>query len=187
MEDLKIDPRAMRTRKMITDSFSALSTQKAFNEISVKDITSKAMINRATFYNHFMDKYDLLEQAISENFSLELNCSQNPPTALEEDIKQIFVSLVSFLEVQQQTTRSHDEIHMIEEIVKTELIKVFTFILSEHKVSKKKEITKQLARMTTYEIIGLSEDYFKTDQQSGPNTFIEPLLPFMIGGLCANK
>jgi AcrR family transcriptional regulator len=37
------------------DSFIDLSSKKEFKDITIKDITSEAMINRATFYYHFED------------------------------------------------------------------------------------------------------------------------------------
>ena len=66
MPQAKSDPRVLRTRKLIMDSFIELSGEKEFKSITVKDITSFAMINRATVYYHFEDIYDLLEKALSE-------------------------------------------------------------------------------------------------------------------------
>lgn len=40
--------------------------EKSFHSITVTDITKVADINRATFYSHFKDKYDLLEQVVDE-------------------------------------------------------------------------------------------------------------------------
>lgn len=60
------DPRITRTRKMIVNAFLTLVQEKEFNAISVKDITEHAMINRATFYRHFADKYALLDAIFLE-------------------------------------------------------------------------------------------------------------------------
>ncbi|MER2115129.1 MAG: TetR family transcriptional regulator, partial [Solibacillus isronensis] len=57
MKEVKVDPRIRRTRKLIMDAFIELSSQKEFKDITVKDITAEAMINRATFYYHFEDIY----------------------------------------------------------------------------------------------------------------------------------
>jgi AcrR family transcriptional regulator len=62
MTQEKTDPRILRTRKLIMDSFITLSGEKEFKDITIKDITTEAMVNRATFYYHFEDKYDLLEK-----------------------------------------------------------------------------------------------------------------------------
>lgn len=53
MAKSKTDLRIVRTRKNIMDSFIELSSKKEFKDITVKDITEAAMINRATFYYHF--------------------------------------------------------------------------------------------------------------------------------------
>ena len=74
MTEPKIDPRIRRTRKLIMDAFMDLSAQKEFKNITVKDITDEAMINRATFYYHFEDIYDLLEKVLSEVLLINLDC-----------------------------------------------------------------------------------------------------------------
>ncbi|OUS69732.1 hypothetical protein B1748_30735 [Paenibacillus sp. MY03] len=40
--------------------------EKGFDGITVKDLTERADINRGTFYIHYRDKYDLLEQSEAE-------------------------------------------------------------------------------------------------------------------------
>ena len=49
------------TKRAIADSLKELTKTKAFDKISVKDISEKCGINRQTFYYHFIDKFDLLE------------------------------------------------------------------------------------------------------------------------------
>jgi len=60
------DRRAIRTKKMIRNALSALIEEKGFNNISITDITTRADLNRGTFYLHYIDKYDLLEQIENE-------------------------------------------------------------------------------------------------------------------------
>jgi AcrR family transcriptional regulator len=62
------DLRVRRTRHLLQQAFLELMKQKSFQEISVQDITSRAMVNRSTFYDHFVDKYALLELSVSEMF-----------------------------------------------------------------------------------------------------------------------
>ncbi|HEM9141694.1 TPA: dihydroxyacetone kinase transcriptional activator DhaS, partial [Streptococcus agalactiae] len=49
------------TKKKIAKSFKRLFISQAFDKISVSDIMEDAGIRRQTFYNHFVDKYALLE------------------------------------------------------------------------------------------------------------------------------
>lgn len=58
-----MDRRILKTRSVIKESLTSLMKEKPFDKITIKDITDKANINRATFYLHYMDKYDLLEQS----------------------------------------------------------------------------------------------------------------------------
>lgn len=58
-----MDRRILKTRSVIKESLTSLMKEKPFDKITIKDITDKANINRATFYLHYMDKYDLLERS----------------------------------------------------------------------------------------------------------------------------
>ncbi len=63
---MKTDARVRYTRKVIEESFISLMQQKPVNKITVKEVCEKAQINRATFYKHYLDCYDLLEQIESD-------------------------------------------------------------------------------------------------------------------------
>jgi AcrR family transcriptional regulator len=62
------DLRVRRTRQLLQQAFLELMAEKSFQAITVQDITSRAMVNRSTFYDHFVDKYALLELAVTELF-----------------------------------------------------------------------------------------------------------------------
>ena len=61
-----MDLRIQRTRKCITDAFVEIRKKKELEKITVKEIADAAMINKATFYNHFSSVYDLSEQLENE-------------------------------------------------------------------------------------------------------------------------
>lgn len=61
MNRKKEDLRKVKTHLAIDDAFTTLIKEKNFDNITVKDISEKAMVNRGTFYMHYEDKYDLLE------------------------------------------------------------------------------------------------------------------------------
>ncbi len=50
------------------DAFVNLLPEKPFEAITVQDIASRSTVNRATFYAHFLDKYDLFAQFSREWF-----------------------------------------------------------------------------------------------------------------------
>lgn len=60
------DRRILRTKAVIRGALTELIEEKGFEALTVKDITTRANINRGTFYLHYRDKYDLLEQSEQE-------------------------------------------------------------------------------------------------------------------------
>ncbi len=64
-----LDPRIKRTRQSLQDALEKLLSQKDFEEVSVQDIAETAALNRATFYDHYGDKFALLECLVAARFS----------------------------------------------------------------------------------------------------------------------
>src|SRR5271156_4214688 len=69
LDPSKVDPRIRRTRQMLFQAFQDLLAQKSFDQISVQDLAERSTLNRATFYDHFTDKFALLEAMMGERFS----------------------------------------------------------------------------------------------------------------------
>ncbi len=63
-----IDPRIRRTRQMLQQSLHKLMENKDFDKISVHEIADAATVNRATFYDHYPDKFALLECMVASRF-----------------------------------------------------------------------------------------------------------------------
>ncbi|WP_411345184.1 TetR/AcrR family transcriptional regulator [Paenibacillus sp. WLX1005] len=59
---IKQDLRVARTRKFIEQALIRLMLEQPFATLTVQQIADAAMVNRSTFYLHYTDKYDLLEQ-----------------------------------------------------------------------------------------------------------------------------
>ena len=76
-----VDRRVARTRLAIRDALVALIKEKGFDTLTVKDIVVLANINRGTFYLHYKDKFDLLDQTETE---------------ILEEIQHIFLRANSF-------------------------------------------------------------------------------------------
>jgi AcrR family transcriptional regulator len=83
-----LDPRIRRTRKLLHGALGTLMQSKNFDEISVQDITEAATVNRATFYDHYDDKFALLEAMVAGGFhelldARHLRYQAGCPSALE--------------------------------------------------------------------------------------------------------
>jgi AcrR family transcriptional regulator len=63
-----VDPRIRRSRQMLKEALAKLLEEKDFDAISVQDITERATVNRATFYDHYPDKSALVEDMVRDRF-----------------------------------------------------------------------------------------------------------------------
>ncbi|WP_310549897.1 TetR/AcrR family transcriptional regulator [Paenibacillus glufosinatiresistens] len=62
----KMDRRKLRTKNLLRKALLELIEEKGVDAITVSDITKRAGLNRGTFYLHYQDVSDLLEQNKSE-------------------------------------------------------------------------------------------------------------------------
>jgi len=72
----KEDFRVRRTKESIKNAFLALMKNKDYTRISIKEITEIAIINRNTFYLHYLDKDDLLDKLLSESLNKMITSMQ---------------------------------------------------------------------------------------------------------------
>jgi AcrR family transcriptional regulator len=66
--EARVDPRIRRTRLLLQQALEKLLETKEFENISVQDIAEEATVNRATFYDHYPDKFALLECMVARQF-----------------------------------------------------------------------------------------------------------------------
>lgn len=58
----KEDRRVMKTRRALREALLDLIEEKGLDRVTVKALCERADLNRGTFYLHYRDVYDLLEQ-----------------------------------------------------------------------------------------------------------------------------
>lgn len=87
-----LDARLRYTRMVIKNSFVELLKKKPVNKITVKEICEMAEINRATFYKHYLDVYDLLDK-LEQEFLLELQ--NNVQQSIEKSFKDTFTLILT--------------------------------------------------------------------------------------------
>jgi len=62
----KEDLRILKTKASLYRALIILMKEKEFEQIKISEICTKSMINRSTFYDHFNDKYELLESFMND-------------------------------------------------------------------------------------------------------------------------
>lgn len=94
-EHKRVDPRAIRSKKMIKNAvFSLLADNVEISQLTVQKISNRAELNRATFYLHYEDINDLLRQIVHEIFD---DLSQNVEPLLQVKGSNEQERLVGFL------------------------------------------------------------------------------------------
>ena len=58
------DKRVIATKKNLLHALITLLEEKSIEEVTVRELTGRAKVNRGTFYLHYVDKHDLLEKNI---------------------------------------------------------------------------------------------------------------------------
>ncbi|WP_240742593.1 TetR/AcrR family transcriptional regulator [Leuconostoc mesenteroides] len=54
------DKRVIKTEKLITETMMRLLTTTSISKITVKKICDQALISKSTFYDHYVDKFDVI-------------------------------------------------------------------------------------------------------------------------------
>lgn len=59
--------KSQTTEEVLAESLKHLMAVIPFEKITVKEITDEAHVKRPTFYNHFRDKYDVVEYILQRD------------------------------------------------------------------------------------------------------------------------
>ena len=64
----KEDRRVRKTKRLLREGLAKLMLEKPVKNITVREISELVDINRGTFYLHYKDIYDMVEQIQNEIF-----------------------------------------------------------------------------------------------------------------------
>ena len=102
----KEDRRVRRTKKLLTQALTELLQKKQVNEITVKELTDLADMNRGTFYMYYRDIFDMLEKfedvLLQKLDVIAQTHAHGDPT---QQVKPILLDLFRFIEENQEMCR----------------------------------------------------------------------------------
>ncbi len=86
---------SLRSKELIKNAMIDLLNRKPFSDITVTDIVTTANINRGTFYNHYNNPIDVVEEfkrGLLEKFALEIKKTSN-----KKDVNSLIDLIVQHL------------------------------------------------------------------------------------------
>ena len=174
------DPRIARTRQFIMDAFVELSSKKEFKDITVKDLTEAAQINRSTFYYHFEDIYDLLDKALTEFLSVNLSYRDFEDSVIsEETLMKMFEAITTFqASLSHRCYRGYED--TIARIIRDQLEVIFIHMLENQFPDNEKIGLKRTASLLGWGLYGLSAEWRNDHEEISPEDFIKPALPYLL-------
>lgn len=99
--------RTTQTKQALIKAFFQLVSKKDFEKITIADITKVAQVNRATFYAHFHDKFELLDYIVGDSAATAILNRTNGEVKFEkESIAQLVLALCDFYQKPDISCRS---------------------------------------------------------------------------------
>ena len=89
---------SIRTRKKLADALLSVLADIPFDKLTVMDICTAAGLPRATFYNHFLDKYDLLKYMFKTTAATIMPDSLPDIIAERDCLKAVTDTLLRYIE-----------------------------------------------------------------------------------------
>lgn len=93
----KEDARVLRTKKDLRAALLDLCRKQSFEKITVREICTHAGINKMTFYKHYHDKYELLDdmaRAMTDEMVARTRAETFPPPSSAEDLSVLFADIL---------------------------------------------------------------------------------------------
>ncbi|MFS0655285.1 TetR/AcrR family transcriptional regulator [Bacillus sp. 179-C3.3 HS] len=186
----KNDPRILRTRQLIVDAFISLASEKDFNYITVRDIAEKATINRATFYAHFEDKFELLHSTITNTFLDKLKKRINHHDGFNEEvIANIFLAMCDHHK--ELSDLCHKGYHslgtIIESKIKEELQKLIADLVLKGTKNTNfigdKQVVTTLSTVLSWSIYGVTYTWNNNGRPISAEELVTKTLPIFTDGM----
>lgn len=183
------DPRVKRTRQLLLQAFIALLEEKHnIHSISVQDIAERAMVNRATFYAHFEDKYALLESWMRAKFHRALESQLPASSALQMNtLRALILGVFDFLATFRSYLKPADKQFepLFEVALQKELYEVLLNWLNQvpSSVSALQEARETTALVISWAIFGPAVQWSRGEQARSAEEMAHSVLTIVVAGL----
>jgi AcrR family transcriptional regulator len=185
----KVDPRVKRTRELIVRAFGELVAEKGHRGLTVQEIAERATVNRATFYAHFRDQYELLDYFISEAFRGELRRKLPATPGLdEENLRVLVLAACDFLSNLETGCRSRSDRQFIRPMVEAQMQSELYEVLlgwieaSPQKANGRRATPENTASVVSWAIFGAGLDWSHNGGLKPAEGFADEVLSVIVDG-----
>lgn len=185
------DPRVKRTRQLIMQAFLELLYERDIQSLTVQDIAERATVNRATFYAHFVDKNDLMNQCVRDAFQEKLYARLSTNSPFDKANLRLLISITfeflrGFHGGCSNAIKQKQAEPLIEAQVQQELhdflLAWLQLSLSKNKHGKSSEV---IATSASWAIFGVALAWSRDEQTLSSDEAIAELLELLTVGLFA--
>lgn len=184
----KNDKQISRAHSLIQDAFLSLANEKSFEDITVKDISERAPVNRSTFYDHFKDKYDLLDFFVSDRFMSTVSSRIHSNRELnEETLRELILIMYDF---HQSMSNNYARLYksasvLIDINIQLKLQDIVLSMLMNIKAFSKntKDNLELITVMISSGIYCATKRWHSKGTLKDTSLLVEEVLPFMMSGL----
>ncbi len=179
----KIDPRVKRTRLLLEQAFMDLIEEKGFQAVTVQDIAERAGVNRATFYAHFADKYELLDHRIRQGFIEEVDKRMlNACHLTRSNLRNLIVAVCEFTRTINAHCRPAQA--QFESLVETQVKAVLHELLLKWLEQVTLAVSPETAATAaSWAIYGLALQWSHAKQPKPVEAFADEVLPLVAANL----
>ena len=183
-----VDRRVRKTKKFLKEALCALMKEKPLKDITIKDITDMADLNRSTFYLHYTDIEDLLEkteddfiEGIKELMEIYAFEKLKKDISREEFIRKFNIGVFKYFEDNYDISYvlfNHSDSSFIEKIEK---IMIARMLIKKNKSGREEEATyiEYATTFITSGNIGVIKKWLNTEKRFSPEEIADMIMRFM--------
>jgi AcrR family transcriptional regulator len=172
---------------LIVRAFEDLGAEKGHTGLTVQEIAERATINRATFYAHFRDQYDLFDHYISEAFREELRRRLPPSAGLnKETLKVLILAVCSYIEgLNTACSRTDRQFRpLIEARVQGELYELLREWIEASPLTGNQSVTPEVtASVVSWAIFGVGLQWSRNGATGSAGEVADQALSIIVEGL----
>ena len=185
-----MDRRVRKTRMQLRAGLTQLMRQKPIKDITVRELAQLVDINRCTFYLHYRDIYDMVEQVEQEVFEeFEALVLAHPSSELEHKPLAILLDLYVFFASNADLCAAflggNGDMSFFNKLISLLRERVFEFWRQERK--KDPEQFDYFFSFIASGCIGMIREWFSRDMRETPEQMAEMTEQLMLYGMGREK